>query len=147
MSKLVKYYIFKFKLKPDEAFCEDSDLIDTYVLLHGKNLTWQEKEMQYALDKFLNGFNCSGHDISNLCIIPKTIFNESCVYEHVGDKVYLITSVYLTDRNLISYKYPKLVSQVYDNDLTEMYYLPKEEQSLDDTLEIVKDLFGGGTDG
>ena len=138
--KTVKYYIFKFKLRDDVEFCEDCDLIDTYLLVYGKKLNWYEKEMQYALNRFLKDYD--GHDMSNFCIIPKTIFNDSCIYEHIGRKVYLITPTYLTDRNLLSYKYPELVGQVYDRDLTDMYYLPKEEKEPNATMDIVEDLFG-----
>ena len=143
--KEVKYYVFKFRLKKDEEFCEDCNLIDTHLLILGNNLTWKEKEMQYALDQFLSKFD--GHDISNFCIIPKTIFNESCIYEHIGSKVYLITPRYLTDRDLISYRYPELVGQIYDRDLKDIKYISESTKEPEAVMEIVKDLFGGGTDG
>ena len=65
--KELKYYVFKFRLKKNEEFCEGCNLIDTHLLILGKSLTWREKEMQYALDQFLNKFD--GHDISKFCFI------------------------------------------------------------------------------
>ena len=144
--KDLKYYIFKFRLSRDEEFCEECNLIDTHILYLGYNLTWKEREMQYALDNFLKGFE--GHDITNFCIIPKTIFNESCIYEHIGGKVYLISSMFLNDRNLIHHRYPELVCKVYDEDLKDMNYLPVvKDEPAEVTLDLIKDSFGGGTDG
>lgn len=115
--KTLKYYIFKFKIDKSVGFCDQCNLIDTHVLLFRYKLTKEEEEMEYALDKFLRSFNCVGHDASNFCIIPQTIFNESCIYEHVGGKVYLISPIFLDSRNLVEYKYPELVKKVYDEDL------------------------------
>ena len=125
--KELKYYVFKFRLKKDEEFCSQCNLIDTHV-------------MEYALDKFLSKFD--GHDITNFCIIPKTIFNESCIYEHIGGKVYLISPVFLTDRDLKSYRYPELVGKIYDEDLKDIKYISTSTKEPEAVMEIVKDLFG-----
>jgi hypothetical protein len=141
--KEAKYYIFKFKLKRDEEFCEECNLIDTHLLILGYNLTWKEREMEYALDQFLKTFD--GHDITNFCIIPSTIFNDSCIYEHIGGKVYLISPTFLTDRNLVRYRYPELVNQVYDEDLTGMNYIPVVKDEPEEvTLDLVRKIFEEG---
>ena len=145
--KTLKYYIHKFRtdkydILRNGLFCEYCNFVDTHVLILNYKLTKSEQEMEYALDKFLRSFNCVGHDTSNFCIIPKTIFNESCIYEHIGHKVYLISPVYLNDRCLNSYKYPELISKIYDTDIADMDYLPKEETDKVATMEVVKSLYG-----
>lgn len=143
--KEIKYYVFKFRLKKGEEFCSQCNLIDTHVLILGNSLSYKENEMQYALNNFLNKFD--GHDITNFCIIPETIFNESCIYEHIGGKVYLISPVFLTDRDLKSYRCPELVGKIYDEDLKDIKYISESTKEPEAVMEIVKDLFGGGTDG
>lgn len=139
--KNIKYYIFKFRVNRDAEFCEECNLIDTHILYLGYNLTWKEREMEYALNKFLKGFD--GHDITNFCIIPKTIFNESCIYEHIGGKVYMISPVFLTDRDLKSYKYPELVGKIYDKDLNDFKYIRNAtDKNPTETLQIVSSLYG-----
>ena len=138
--KELKYYVFKFRLKKDEEFCSQCNLIDTHVLMLGNSLSYKENEMKYALDKFLSKFD--GHDVTNFCIIPKTIFNESCIYEHIGGKVYLISPVFLTDRDLKSYRYPELVGKIYDDDLKDIKYISTSTKEPEAVMEIVKDLFG-----
>ena len=150
--KTLKYYIFKFRTDKldiirNGPFCPYSNFIDTHELILGYKLTKSEQEMQYVLDKFLRTFNCIGHDVSNMCIIPKSIFNESCIYEHIGHKVYLISPVYLNHRCLYSYKFPEMLSKIYDTDLADIWYLPKEETDKMETMEIVKSLYGEDTDG
>lgn len=151
--KTIKYYIFKFKLDEYRKFCEQCNLIDTHLIMLGYKLTESEKEMQYALDRFLKGFNCQGHDIAEFCIIPKTIFNESCIYEHIGHKVYLISPVFLTERNLIEYKYPELVREVYDSDVVdyknhaeifekEGSAKPITDTDIEEIRQLAKDIFG-----
>lgn len=143
-SNVLKYYIFKLREDP----APHALLIDTHVLMLGYKLTEQETEMEYALDSFLNSFNCKGHDITNFCIIPRTVFNDVCIYEQIGKKVYLITPTFLCDRNILRQRYPELVHKVYKEDLKDYHYQEKDpEIDSNEIEEIIKDLYGGGTDG